>query len=681
MKQWLLKNNLSSGELSPLLHTRTDVQQYGNGAKKLLNAIPLVEGGAKKRPGTWWRGTFQNALRLIPFVPNSDNPFLLILELNRIRVYDPLTMTVVHSQSTPYSTVAQVAQIQVAHSRYRMFFVQGDHPVHRLVCSKDFDNWNFDQFTFVTAPVDEINTTPNVALKPNGTDVGKTITLTASSYPNWKNTENYIIGERVIHLLKTWEAVSDNTASEPTDLNDKWQEVAWYDIPIFNTSHIGAIVNINGGQVRITEITSGTVATGEVLVKLNADVQAIAKSWTLNTAAFTAATGYPSTVTFFKQRLVFANTKNNPNQLWVSAIGNDGDFLEATDDASAFSMASSSAQADNILHLAQRGGVVALTGGSEFLISSAGAFTPASAQIEQHTTYGAQSNVRPCLVGNELLFVQRGGNRLRALSYRYEVDGLVSPELSAIAPHIAEDHGGIKELTYQQTPYSLVWMVLGDGMVASITLNRDQEMNAWAQHDFGGSVRSVCALPQATGNDLCFMLVQRKNAVYLEQMDNDLFTDCSYILSFNTTSPEGVAQNLNSRVMHWKDSEGYWYQESDFFAAEGEVKRIGQPFNMEVEFLPPDHSQVPNTAMFHKIQAHETVLYIRNSIGGQCNQYDLEHKSFNQSAFQNLTYTGPVSVSMNGWSTLHEMELKITHNKPLPFHVQSVAMLVSMNER
>ncbi|WP_312584289.1 carbohydrate-binding protein [Acinetobacter sp.] len=674
MKQWLLKNNLSSGELSPLLHTRTDVQQYANGAKKLLNAIPLVEGGAKKRPGTKFRGIFAGALRLIPFVPNSDNPFLLILGINTLQVYDSLTQSVVYTGSTPYNTAAKVAQIQVAHSRYRMFFVQGDHPVHRLVCSKDFDNWDFAQFTFVTAPVDEINTTPNVALKPNGTDVGKTITLTASSYPNWKNTENYIIGERVIHLLKTWEAVADNSASEPTDLNDKWQEVAWYDIPVFNASHIGAIVNINGGQVRITTITSGTVASGEVLVKLNADVQAIAKSWTLNTAAFTAATGYPSTVTFFKQRLVFANTKNNPNQLWVSAIGNDGDFLEATDDASAFSMASSSAQADNILHLAQRGGVVALTGGSEFLISSTGAFTPASAQIEQHTTYGAQSNVRPCLVGNELLFVQRGGNRLRALSYRYEVDGLVSPELSAIAPHIAEDHGGIKELTYQQTPYSLVWMVLNDGKVASITLNRDQEMNAWAQHDFGGAVRSICALPQAAGNDLCFMLVTRKTSVALEQLDETSFMDCE--IAHNGALAN---RNLHNNTQYrFQNADGYFYDDNQptsgaWFA--------GQPFNMEVEFLPPDHSQVPNTAMLHKIQAHETVLYVRNSIGGQCNQYDLEHKSFNQSAFQNLTYTGPVSVSMNGWSTLHEMELKITHNKPLPFHVQSVAMLVSMNER
>ncbi|MCJ8512249.1 carbohydrate-binding protein [Acinetobacter lwoffii] len=674
MKQWLLKNNLSSGELSPLLHTRTDVQQYANGAKKLLNAIPLVEGGAKKRPGTKFRGIFAGALRLIPFVPNSDNPFLLILGINTLQVYDPLTQSVVHTGSTPYNTVAKVSQIQVAHSRYRMFFVQGDHPVHRLVCSKDFDNWNFDQFTFVTAPVDEINTTPNVALTPTGVEVGKTISLNAAAFPNWSSTENYIIGERVIYLGQTWRAIADSTGKVPAVDSTDWESVTAGDASVFIPAHVGAIISINGGQVKITSYVSPTGVLGEVIVKLNADVQAIAKSWILNTAAFTAETGYPSTVTFFKQRLVFANTKNNPNQLWVSAIGNDGDFLEATDDASAFSMASSSAQADNILHLAQRGGVVALTGGSEFLISSAGAFTPASAQIEQHTTYGAQSNVRPCLVGNELLFVQRGGNRLRALSYRYEVDGLVSPELSAIAPHIAEDHGGIKELTYQQTPYSLVWMVLNDGKVASITLNRDQEMNAWAQHDFGGAVRSICALPQAAGNDLCFMLVARKSAVVLEQLDETSFMDCE--IAHNGAL---VNRNLhNSTQYRFQNADGYFYDDnqptsSTWFA--------GQPFNMEVEFLPPDHSQVPNTAMFHKIQAHETVLYVRNSIGGQCNQYDLEHKSFNQSAFQNLTYTGPVSVSMNGWATLHEMELKITHNKPLPFHVQSVAMLVSMNER
>ena len=52
MKQYIMKNNFSAGELAPTLYTRTDIQQYGNGAKTLRNVIPLVEGGVRKRPGT-----------------------------------------------------------------------------------------------------------------------------------------------------------------------------------------------------------------------------------------------------------------------------------------------------------------------------------------------------------------------------------------------------------------------------------------------------------------------------------------------------------------------------------------------------------------------------------------------------------------------------------------------------
>lgn len=95
MKQWLLKNNFSSGELSPLLRTRTDVQQYANGAKRLLNCLPLVEGGVRKRPGTKYKAVFANALRLIPFVPNSDSPYLIVLAPSSIKVYSPRSNSIV----------------------------------------------------------------------------------------------------------------------------------------------------------------------------------------------------------------------------------------------------------------------------------------------------------------------------------------------------------------------------------------------------------------------------------------------------------------------------------------------------------------------------------------------------------------------------------------------------------
>ncbi|MEB3790137.1 carbohydrate-binding protein [Acinetobacter sp. IK40] len=692
MKQWILKNNLSSGELSPLLWTRTDIQQYANGSKKLLNMLPLVEGGAKKRPGTKFIDIFANAVRLIPFIANSENTYLLIVGLSFIKVYNPRTYSVVYETVTPYNTTEKVRELQYAHTKYRMYFVQGDTPVHRLLCSADFTSWQFSPFTFGVYPNDELGSTPNVALSPSGTEVGQVIALTAASFPNWSDKETYLTGDRVIHAGATWRATIDNKGIAPTLTTPEWEAVSNEEANVFKPSDVGSIVQINGGQVKITEYVDPSRVNGEVLVKLNSNIQAIAKSWVLRSVAFSASSGYPKAVCFFKQRLVFANTKTSPNQMWFSRIGDDGNFLETTEDADAFSIASSSAQSDNILHLSQRGGVVALTGGAEFLINSQGPLTPSSAQIDEHTSYGVQANVKPCRVGNELLFVQRGGERLRAMSYRYEVDGLVSPELSQIAPHIPENHSGIRELTYQQTPSSIVWIVMGDGQVSSITLNRDQEMNAWAQHDFGCQVMSICALPTGLGEDQCFMLTRRNNNTVLEEMNESALSDCEFDIPvvYGVGSVANLPiQVLTSPIISFRNNDGYFYSGYTISGDSIELSdkelsqtvQLGQPFISEVDLLPPDFSQVPATAMFHKIQVHEMAIFLNGSVGGFINGQELSTKYYNQSAFINAPYTGYVTDNFVGWQSLHELQTKITHNKPLPFHVQSISMFVSINEK
>jgi hypothetical protein len=692
MRSWILKNNLSSGELSPLLWTRTDVQQYANGAKKLFNALPLVEGGAKKRPGTKFRSIMAGALRLIPFIANSENTYLIILGVGFLKVYNPRTYAIVFEKDTPYDTEKKVREIQYAHTKYRMFFVQGDTPVHRFICSADFTNWQFSPFTFGVYPNDELGSTPNVALSPSGTEVGQVIALTAASFPNWSDKETYLTGDRVIHAGATWRATADNKAIEPTLTATEWEVASNEQANVFKPSDIGSIVQINGGQVKITEYVNPSRVNGEILVKLTSMVQAIAKSWVLSSVAFSASAGYPKTVCFFKQRLVFANTKSSPNQMWFSRIADDGNFLETTEDADAFSIASSSSQSDNILHLSQRGGVVALTGGAEFLINSQGPLTPGTAQIDEHTSYGVQANVKPCRVGNELLFIQRGGERIRALSYRYEVDGLVSPELSAVATHIPEEHGGIKEITYQQTPNSIVWLALGDGSVSSITLNRDQEMNAWAHHDFGCQVLSICALPTALGEDQCFMLTNRNGLTLLEEFSETAQSDCELdiaIVKGRGSNPWLDLPFYNSVLANYQNEDGCFYSgfKKDGLNIELPVRdltqtiQIGQPFLTEIDLLPPDFSQVPATAMFHKIIVHEIAICLNRSIGGYVNGKELSTKLYNQSAFTNLPYSGYATEKMQGWSKLHELKVQITHDKPLPFHLQSISMMVSINEK
>jgi hypothetical protein len=50
----VLFNSFTAGELSPLLAARVDAPSYASGAKRLENAIPMLSGGLRKRPGTWY---------------------------------------------------------------------------------------------------------------------------------------------------------------------------------------------------------------------------------------------------------------------------------------------------------------------------------------------------------------------------------------------------------------------------------------------------------------------------------------------------------------------------------------------------------------------------------------------------------------------------------------------------
>lgn len=48
----ILQNSFKAGELTPRLDTRTDLEIYNDGCKKLINVIIRQQGGIRKRAGT-----------------------------------------------------------------------------------------------------------------------------------------------------------------------------------------------------------------------------------------------------------------------------------------------------------------------------------------------------------------------------------------------------------------------------------------------------------------------------------------------------------------------------------------------------------------------------------------------------------------------------------------------------
>ncbi len=72
--------NFTSGEWSPRLAGRVDVQRYFNSAKALVNMIVFPHGGASRRFGTYYCGTVRNQndyTRLVPFIISKSAAYVL----------------------------------------------------------------------------------------------------------------------------------------------------------------------------------------------------------------------------------------------------------------------------------------------------------------------------------------------------------------------------------------------------------------------------------------------------------------------------------------------------------------------------------------------------------------------------------------------------------------------------
>ena len=265
----------------------------------------------------------------------------------------------------------------------------------------------------------------------------------------------------------------------------------------------------------------------------NHDVRKLSRSghtsWTLATVSFTGspspaisgADNRPSCVSFFEQRLVFANTNNNPQTLFFSKSGDYENMTTGTDadDAMIYTIASNQVNAIRFLK-AQRTLIVGTTGG-EFTVSADGtdaAITPTNIAIKRQSSYGS-ANVDAQPAGNATLFLQRAKRKIRELAYNFDVDGYQAADITILNDTVTTS--GINEMAYQQSPDSILWCVRDDGVLSGLTYQRAEQVTAWHRHKLGGTfgtgatatgygvVESVATISGALNEDELWVIVKR----------------------------------------------------------------------------------------------------------------------------------------------------------------------------
>lgn len=442
-----------SGELGSKLDGRTDFAKYQSGAKTLQNFLVHPQGSATRRVGTKFvaevRDSSQKS-RLVPFEFSTEQTYILEFADEKIRFYkDKGIITESNKTITAATQADPVVVTSSAHG-----YSNGDEVIITgVVGMTELNNKHFKVANKTT------NTFELQDRDGNDVDGSAFTAYTSGGVAN-----------------KVYEITSPYTDSQVFDI--KWAQSA-DTMYICHPSH----------DVRKLTRTGHT-------------------SWSMSTVSFSGtpslgisgADDRPSCVSFFEQRLVFANTNNNPQSIWFSKSGSYEDFTTGTnaDDAMIYTIASN--QVNAIRYLKSQRTLIVGTSGGEFTVSADGtnaAITPTNITIKRQSSYGS-ANVDAQSAGNATLFLQKAKRKIRELQYNFDTDGYVAADLTILNDIVTKS--GINEMTYQQEPDSILWCVRDDGVLAGLTYQRSENVVAWHRHIFGGAFSSGDAVCESVAS-------------------------------------------------------------------------------------------------------------------------------------------------------------------------------------
>lgn len=536
-----IKNSFLGGQISRTAVGRTDLPQYAHSCELLQNVIPLLSGGAYRRPGSFAQDSLSAVTdeppRLLPFIVSRNEAYMLSLNVNNdggyIKSYrrtnlsagvsistatgtTPYTASEIGGYSAPLANIDQdTFQVQYAQSNEVMWLV---HPKYKpqLVTRTALDTLSVGDF-----------------------DLGQSGMTLAQMYP-------YLNENATSATMKL--SASSGTGVTMT-----------CSVAFFNSLQIGALfaiqigttVSSGAGGMLFVQVTacSGTVNSPSTTCTVKYVVNA--PSGFSNSAVYTQwwesawsnYRGWPSSVAIFQQRLCFGGTLDTVDPLGVARAGstsiwfsqtanlfkmsalNDpaiagqtvnlangqvvttsGDFVYyRVDDAQGdgqstgpiglqpFRVTLADTQEDTIQWLSPDQEILVGTLMQEYIIAPQnGSFDVANSIATIQSHYGS-SYIPAVRIGYELMFCLRSQDEVRAYQYNYIdasffgepvqlfFDEYPQPELDTLFAGRRK----FRQMDWDVTRNTL-WCVDTAGNFFGMTRDRKLQITMWHTHQFGG---------------------------------------------------------------------------------------------------------------------------------------------------------------------------------------------------
>jgi hypothetical protein len=491
--------NFSSGELNPLLVTRTDANAYFSGAKTLRNWYLLDEGGIMRRPGTTYKATLPGESRVIPFIFSNDELAVFVLSNNRLDVFGSNGASIQTNITSGCNwNTAQLFELNFAQFGDTVFLTHRNNTIREIkrtsATTFTVSAFEFEEDTSVS--VGGVNKTTQPFYKY----AAASLTITLSSHATGTG--------------RTLTASAD----------------------FFTTDHVNTYLKINGKQVFITARTNATVATATVLE----DVGTTGPHANFEEQLISAERGFPQAVTFHDNRLYFAGVRDAPAAVIGSQVGGYFNFDVGTGLADeAINVFVSGDRVNEIRHLVSSRNLQVLTDGGEYFVPTStdtSAVTPANITFLRQTPYGC-SRAKPIIFDGATLYAQKNGKSIREYLFSDVENAYASTSISILASHLVNGPVDMAMITGTTTrPEQFAFFTNNDGTLALFHSVRAEKIAGWTlwSTKSGDEFTSITAV-----NENLFCVVKRDiegGTVYtLEKFaeQDDLTLDCSATTTVN----------------------------------------------------------------------------------------------------------------------------------------------------
>jgi len=577
-----LKFSFKSGEWSPRALGRKDTEDYRDACRQMHNWFPYKTGGAVKRPGTQYRAEVESfgalnpaapniGLGVFPFVFNKNEAFTIVLSINSV-VVSPIDefIKIFNTDGTLVSSADIIVGADIAPTALGETY------------NLDPAGFNYVQVRDVLFITHSSGTFEPIYIARYITqdgsykwEVRKYLEATPAGFGQISPVIKRPYRDSNIEPVKIQALNEDNPANR---IDLRMLDAANNPIDWFNPGHVGAYFRIVSGAqewvVQAFEYTSPQLLKCNTIINPGVIGAAyFTDNW--QEQSWSDYRGWPRTVEFFDQRLMWGGNDAEKNKVWGSLAGNvfhmmakrlDQDITSGSDTSGVnyfigaavpdtskitlknnligllsdpISFAIGSQQFNPItwlssgesLHVGTLGGEYILTGGEQIVSAE-------SVSFRQNTAFGGDT-VQPVRVDNETLFISRDGRKLRNFKFNDNNGSYLSGDVSGTADHLhqygtlnqSEDGPVVakkfKSLHYQQDR-EIVWLRTTLNDLVGVTYSPGEQASGWFTVGItdAENIWGVAYIPESDGQeDALWVLVQRGTGVgakyYLESIGID----------------------------------------------------------------------------------------------------------------------------------------------------------------